>query len=283
MKKVGVGFTAVLVVSLVAWVISYGLSSGWNATQWGPVAAWFSGILTVVAVGVALYQTVMARRDTEIARAEAAEQVATARADAEAQRLYAVEERSLAEARHAQQLQNSEQLLSRQLDAQRRSEQIATLPPIWAAIMALQVPFSNLIDFLKHELPELAAVQDRPAAEKIQRQYESWMKLLGDLELVFVPAEMIVGEEHVYAAVNDLYEDTRQLSGISMALIEQGAKQQDAVDTAELEAVFARIVAQRRVMSRLVREHLSQVQPLTRKFSFSDPNEGQQDHEWQDI
>lgn len=285
MMKAAAGVGVVVAAFLIASVVTHGLSSGWDATEWGPVAAWFSGFLTVAAVGVALYQTIMARRDTEIARAEAAQQVATARADAEAQRLRAVEERALAEARHAQQLQNSEDLLARQLDAQRRAEQVATLPPIWAAIGNLQQPFHNYVQFLEYDLVELVDMEDKQAAaDKLEEAMMPFQQLLMNLELVFMPAQMIVGEEHVFDAVNDLYEETRLLSEMCSALLFDNAYATSAPDTTELKACFTRIVQQRKVMTRIVREHLSQVPPLTRKFPGTEGYESTtQHHNWKDI
>lgn len=260
-----------MLLLLAGLVVGWGIGDGWGSAQWGPVAAWFSGLLTVVAVGVALYQTIMARRDTEIARAEAAKQVATARADAEAQRLQAVEERAIAEARHAQQLQNSEELLARQLDAQQRSDQVATLPPIWAAIGRLQLPFQNFAAFLDDDLLPLVLAVDRDAgAAELQRNMHPWMELLSDLELVFTPAQMIVGQPEVFDSLNDLYEETRKLQKLSNTLLLDCNRTRRAPDTHEFRMVFQRILQQRRVMIRLVREHLTQVPPLTRKFTWSE-------------
>lgn len=56
---------------LIAFGLTFGHVSKWNAEQWGPVAAWLSGAVTLTAVGVALRQANIARAESarlEIAR-----------------------------------------------------------------------------------------------------------------------------------------------------------------------------------------------------------------------
>ncbi|GAA1463484.1 hypothetical protein [Williamsia maris] len=191
--------------------------------------------------------------------------------DAEAQRIQAAEERRIAEVRHAQQLQNSEALLARQLDAQRRAEQVATLPPIWAAIGRLIVPFQSYAAFLDDDLLRLVRAVDREAAAaEVERNLHPWTELLSDLELVFTPAQMVIGEPHVFDALNDLYEETRNLQMLSSNLPLETFRTMTAPDTTELRAAFQSVVQQRRVMTRVVRDNLTQVPPLDRKFTWSE-------------
>lgn len=44
----------------------YGFGQGWGSAQWGPVSAWFSGVLTFGAVSIALWQAFRARIEREI-------------------------------------------------------------------------------------------------------------------------------------------------------------------------------------------------------------------------
>ena len=68
-------FTGVVLLFL-GLIAGHGLNVGWGASQWGPLSAWVSGILTAGAVTVALVQTVANRRDTEAnKRAEQAKSI----------------------------------------------------------------------------------------------------------------------------------------------------------------------------------------------------------------
>lgn len=255
-------------------MIGRGTIDGWGVAQWGPVAAWVSSFLTVFAIAVALYQAVMARRDADIARAEAAQQVAQARADAEDERERAAEERSIAEARHAQQLAQADELLSRELDARRRSEQIATIPPIWAAIGKIIMPFNQYIDLLLHDIEDLYHSEDKEAAAgKVGSVINPLLELLADLELVFMPAQMTVSEPTVFEALNDLYEDTRRFQDQIYAAINEAMAKGRSPDLTELQETHVRIGRQRKVITRLVREHLAQVPPLERQFYWTEESD----------
>ncbi|WP_155293252.1 hypothetical protein [Rhodococcoides fascians] len=50
------------VIALAVFLVVVRYDPTWDAEQWGPVAAWFSGAVTVLAVGVALYQTIRSQR-----------------------------------------------------------------------------------------------------------------------------------------------------------------------------------------------------------------------------
>ncbi|MBY4236573.1 hypothetical protein HQO42_05330 [Rhodococcus fascians] len=59
-------FAGFLVVALSVFLVVQHYEPTWDAEQWGPVAAWFSGIATVFAVTISLYQTVRAQREARL-------------------------------------------------------------------------------------------------------------------------------------------------------------------------------------------------------------------------
>jgi hypothetical protein len=60
------------VVAALALIFLLGVGYGqqWGAEQWGPVAAWLSGALTLAAVAIALRQAGIARRQADDAQRE---------------------------------------------------------------------------------------------------------------------------------------------------------------------------------------------------------------------
>lgn len=76
-----------------------GLQSHWNATIWGPVAAWAAAVVTFSAVALAFKQNRQSRKDIE-------------------------HERELANTRHAEVVAQAKTQLKTQLDEQRRTAQV---------------------------------------------------------------------------------------------------------------------------------------------------------------
>ncbi len=54
----------VLSSGVLGFLVDYGLLRNWGANQWGPVAAWLAGALTLAAVVIALWQADNARRES---------------------------------------------------------------------------------------------------------------------------------------------------------------------------------------------------------------------------
>lgn len=66
--SIGIGIVAALTL---IFLLGVGYGRGWGAEQWGPVAAWLSGALTLAAVVVALRQAIIAQRQAAIAQQQA--------------------------------------------------------------------------------------------------------------------------------------------------------------------------------------------------------------------
>ncbi|CAH0190181.1 hypothetical protein SRABI91_01653 [Rhodococcoides fascians] len=233
-------FAGFLIASLSVFLVVKHYEPSWAAEQWGPVAAWFSGIATFVAVGTALHQTKLARDDAAEAKVNAAEQLARD------------------EARHAADLIAADRRLTHELDSTRRFEQLRTIPPIWDSIGNLT---SKWIIYRE-------AIKDAPYLEHTQESVDEWMKkvtpwtdAIRDLELVFTTPMMMVSEPHTQAAITELYEKIRLLQQKSFDLIGQALKKQE-VELTEITALTKEINTSRKPMTSIVRQYLTDAPPL---------------------
>ena len=255
----------VVTVATVVW--SY--LDGWGASQWSSIGSWVAGAATLAAVWVALWQIKLARDDAAGAKTEAdarltreldaadarlTTELTQARADAAAQM-------TAAASRQTEQLQKSEELLASELDAQRRMEQIRTLPPIWDAISNLADPF---VQFRDEGLKRYAThtPKTETVVDHMKGNIKPWLDGLRDLEMVFTPALMTVSETNAQQAVTKLYEDTRKLLPLTRAAVRAAMVENREPDFTELNELRAQIHGQRKAMTNTVREHLSQVPPM---------------------
>lgn len=98
----------VVIALTLIFVLGVGAGQEWGASQWGPVATWVSGALTLAAVIVALRQAALARRDS--ARLQLARLV--------------------------------------DHEVSRRRECIEALANLWAAITGMQMEFAAWMEYL---------------------------------------------------------------------------------------------------------------------------------------
>ncbi|WEX02772.1 hypothetical protein [Rhodococcus sp. RCBS9] len=271
LKKIGYGvglLIGVLLVSLLAYYL-FALATGttFNETQWAAAGAWFGGIMTFGAVSVALWQTNLARADTAAAKVEADERLTRELNAADVRLLkeldrareVASEQMASAEARHTAQLVKSDELLARELDAQRRAEQVRCIPPLWEEILALALPiqeFQELVTTVP-SLPRTVAT-----AEKFMLGVKPWMQSLASIEMGFNTPHLIVSEPHTLAALKVLYEDVRRLHQLSDDAITTAIREHVAPDMSELDRCYLKIIGQRNTMTETIREHLTQAPPL---------------------
>ncbi|MGF0312529.1 hypothetical protein [Rhodococcus sp. IEGM1428] len=150
-----------LVAFYVLLTIGHYYNDGWGPDQWGPVASWVSGLATSFAVGVALYQTKLARDDAEQAKAGAFE--ATRRDDQRREQDLAAADARLQEERerHAVEIENSKrqfvenerlhrEQLQAQNDANARAEQLLAVREISVALNRIHtrtLQFTNRFRF----------------------------------------------------------------------------------------------------------------------------------------
>ncbi|MBY4111110.1 hypothetical protein HQO82_19300 [Rhodococcus fascians] len=157
--------------------------------EWGPVAAWVGSAATFVAVVVALYQTKVAQATAEQARKDRDGQSAKD------------------EARHALELESANKRLTHELTANRRLEQLKTIPPIWEALPSLTLPTNAIVGFMKSH-NEDKSVRSRagvPQSEATLIDYErlnsNWMVDYENVSSIFTPAEILIDDEYLARVV----------------------------------------------------------------------------------
>lgn len=272
------------IILFCAVVVVWGVVAAWNVDVWSVIGTWVASVGTVAAVVVALRQSAQARKDADEAAAESERlRVAdAAAADARlARELDAVRERAREDREAAQQrleaeLARSEELLTRELDAQRRQEQIATLPPIFEAITEVAgFPWTEF-KALKRRAgwrAQRTPLNAHLVAQEIADACKPWMERLLALELVFTPAFVTLVEPEVERAVRVLYSDYRAIIGMAeeaMRVLVEGIEQPD-FDA--ISAQFTKLHRQRKPLINTVRQHMlglgpvvdpsTQVQPAT--------------------
>jgi len=109
-----------LAALLLGVLLGWSFSDGWGATQWGPLAAWFGGILTAIAVSVSLWQASTAKQKSIKDEADAANRLIDERQRQQ-------EETAATEKRHQAELERADNRLIAQFDEQRRMEQIGAV------------------------------------------------------------------------------------------------------------------------------------------------------------
>ncbi|BCF86657.1 hypothetical protein RQCS_62020 (plasmid) [Rhodococcus qingshengii] len=121
----------------VGLLLGWSFSHSWGASQWGPVAAWFGGILTATAVTISMWQALDAKKKTLQDRKDADK-----RQDDERKR----HERELEHA--ALQLERSEQRHREQLEVQARSQsRIEQMQSVKETCIALNRIYISTLNF----------------------------------------------------------------------------------------------------------------------------------------
>ncbi|MBY4210792.1 hypothetical protein HQO42_05335 [Rhodococcus fascians] len=154
----GLGFSIGCGVGLVAFyvllTIGHYYNDGWGPDQWGPVASWVSGLATFFAVGVALFQTKLARDDTAQAMERAAHTLANE------------------EARHQSALAAANQRLTDQFDAQNRAVQVKAVTALIKAYQTQRSCAQTLLKALRVRQRNQAARGAEPLIEAPYARYK---------------------------------------------------------------------------------------------------------------
>ncbi|OZE79185.1 hypothetical protein CH304_19605 [Rhodococcus sp. 15-649-1-2] len=236
-----VGCGVGLIAFYVLLTIGHYYNDGWGPNQWGSVASWVSGLATFFAVGVALYQTKLARDDASHAKKDAIDRIA------------------LEEARHTADLVAADKRLAHELDSARRLEQLKTIPPIWDAIGDLTTHWIDYREAL-NAAPYLASTDE--AVAEWRKQIDPWLDSLKAVELVFTTPMMIVSEPNTQGAITELYEKVRKLQTMSVDLVGVAFKTKKPVDLGDATALVKSINTSRKPMTSIVRQYLTEAPPL---------------------
>ncbi|WP_143545352.1 MULTISPECIES: hypothetical protein [unclassified Rhodococcus (in: high G+C Gram-positive bacteria)] len=261
------------VVLLCAVVGVWGIIAGWGVDVWSVVGTWVASVGTVAAVVVALLQSAQAREDAEAGALEA-ERLRVADADAADARLVreldavrerAREDRDAAQLRLEAELARSEELLTRELDAQRRQEQVATLPPIFEAIAEVAgFPWTEFKALKKHAgwRAQNTPLNAQQVAQNISDAGRPWLLRLVALELVFTPAFVTLVEPEVERAVRTLYVDYRAVVFMASEALDKLVGGLEEPDFEAISEQFSKIHGQRKPLINLVRQQMLGLGPI---------------------
>lgn len=119
-----------LAALLLGVLLGWSFSDGWGATQWGPLAAWFGGILTAIAVSVSLWQASTAKQKSIKDEVDAANRLIDERQRQQ-------DETAATEKRHQAELERADNRLIAQFDEQRRMEQIGAVKSLCNSMNAI--------------------------------------------------------------------------------------------------------------------------------------------------
>lgn len=165
--------------------------NSWGTEQWGPLAAWFSGVLTFIAVSVSLYQTRLARADADEARRKAAEQIAR--------------EQTL----HSANLAAADDRLILQLDTQSRHNQAILVAQIWKS----SSKFNKICEDLLQALFDAIGI-NTPAHAKRQRVETLKAAMIDaerDLDNSLSDANLLVTDSETRTLLEDIQKHADQL------------------------------------------------------------------------
>ncbi|ORI20004.1 hypothetical protein BJD99_00320 [Rhodococcus sp. 1163] len=237
-------FCTVLLVSLIALgIIGNYYDQGWNASQWGPVAAWFGGMLTAGAVTLSLYQSRAAKKEAD-------------------------QNRQDAERRHVE-----------QIEERKNFRQIDSLSPVWAALNTLTVPatmFAASLELL-HTMKGQVLVQPdhggaaaaigfsqeqvRSASSLAIEQYKELAPYLMSTEMSFTETLIVMDHPKILPHVEKLYNSFGHYHKYADKTVAAVIKGQE-FDFKELRRLKSEVSQQRNIIVNAAREHLNGARPL---------------------
>ncbi len=153
--------------------------NSWGAEHWGPLAAWFSGVLTLLAVGVALRQA-----STATKQARKAEKRADAEIAANDKRHK--EEVAATGARHGIEIAAANERVHQQIESAQRTEQVKTLANLWSAIGDVHEHVGNVDNaFFRIE-------KDEGTVDQLNTAYALYVTALTRIDTAFTAAFFLV-------------------------------------------------------------------------------------------
>lgn len=149
-------------------LLGWSFSDGWGASQWGPLAAWFGGILTAVAVSVSLWQASTAKQKSIKDEVDAANRLIDERQRQQ-------DETAATEKRHQAELERADNRLIAQLNEQRRVEQIE-------AIKSLCTSINDIFSDTWAEMARVNALPPSPLSPELadtsRRERQLWIRTI---------------------------------------------------------------------------------------------------------
>nr|WP_218680372.1 hypothetical protein [Rhodococcus qingshengii] len=243
-------------------LLGWSFSDGWGASQWGPLAAWFGGILTATAVGVSLWQANEAKKKS-VEDAERASKLLKR----EKKRNKKAEAAEVG--RHEQALTNANNRLKHEIDSQRRHQQLMSIPPIWEAIGELAAPTKYLLYAL-----QVGSVGDEAAREKARDMYSSWEILYDRAQISFTTATLIISDAEVSKHLKNTYKELMAFKVAMLAVHSQFIKKEKITIEEGLAARdrLSSIIAERNSMIECAALNIGGLMEIDENTKQTDPD-----------
>jgi hypothetical protein len=249
--------TGIIVALVMIFLLGVGRGQQWGADQWGPVAAWLSGALTLAAVVVALLQSRTAQRQAAIAQQQADE---THRESMRLQRARLIDH-----------------------EVSRRRECIQAVSELWSALVGMVFEFSSFTDYLINLPTSFNGILTRadgvpperpgePFINEIGRHFDTfYQRWIGAIQpSLFVALAVLYGTD-MYDAMEKINDDIANMSkedteggfiDIRKRIMpdpQHGLCHRP--DTDRLTAMWQDIVGRRFAHLRLLQKHFSLARP----------------------
>lgn len=178
-----VGLIGFIVAALAIFLVVRHYDPTWDVEQWGPVAAWFSGLATFVAVSISLYQTRLAQQSAGDANRRLNEQLDSQRRAVEIQVLTSIIKAYEVQSTHADRL-------LRAMQRRHKNRQIAS-----GGDEAVSVPYDRYLD-------EKINV-DRATVEAVLLIVDGDTRsAIGNLEITFKTLDSLLQEMYTHVLSN---------------------------------------------------------------------------------
>ncbi|WP_064256364.1 hypothetical protein [Rhodococcus sp. HS-D2] len=259
MKKIlwGAGAFVAAFVGVLAALYVHDLATGtrFGDTQWAAAGAWVGGIATSLAVGVALLQAYLARKQANKSREDA------------------------------------EELLSKELDAQRRDRQVEAVAEVWEGVSELLGPTLQLTAYLERMFAYQKTMSESAKPQEIARakhevalvvkEFVEWFptfeSTITRAEISFTRALMIVDEPNVLILLEDVYQAFIDFKNTLAAAADAGSNKKP-YDLDGINKTRTALITKRDPMVKSVRAHLAESRPL-RAFRHTLPTDDDQSPE----
>lgn len=234
-----IGILGVLALVLL---LGAGVGQEWGAAQWGPVASWLAGFLTLAAVVAALYQARIAQRQAEIAQRQA----------------------------EIAQRESERMQLARRVDHEvsRRRECIESLANLWAAITGMQMEFAAWTEYLD-SLPVAFNLDEQNRPGTVVGPASTWrtetreemrsfsLKWQQRIEPPLFVALLVLRGTGLYEATGALNDVINDIKMAGLEPIRQGLGAGRRPDTAPIKAMWEDVKSRRDTHLGLARKHFS--------------------------
>ncbi|MBM7242326.1 hypothetical protein HQO12_11465 [Rhodococcus fascians] len=261
----GIAVSLLVIGGLVAMANTVILWPNYSSAQLASAGSWIGGIGSIAAVSVAVISIFRAREETKRARNDARKAAKKAK-----------EDRKAVEKRHTQQLKNANESVSRQLDAQLRSEQLTSLSGLWLEVDSIRPEFDAFWEEIaKSELVWID--RGNNTEDPSDPMYEDHKEIANTTGLrlrdaivrtnvAFEPALLQVVEPHTQRMITAFYEDFRAVLDNLLGIIAKARKDGTTptyVGFTQSDELLRDLQKHREPFINVTRRYLTDAEPLT--------------------